>query len=48
MLVASVYGAKSIPAMDLSPKALYELAAPSTPPEAQAEVERRIARLAVG
>jgi hypothetical protein len=34
---------KSNTMLHLDPTALYELAAPSTPPEVQAEVERRIA-----
>ena len=42
MQVAERYG-KSNTMLDLTPTALYELAAPSTPPEVQAEVERRIA-----
>ena len=33
MHVAEVYSGKFITVMDLSPTALYELAAPSTPPE---------------
>ena len=38
MRVADVYG-KSGTVPDLKPKALYELAAPSTPPEVRSEVE---------
>lgn len=41
MRVAEAF--KSKPSFDLPVSALYELAAPSTPPEVQAEVERRIA-----
>lgn len=43
MHVAEVYGGKANIMFDLTPTALYELAAPSTPPEVRAEVERRIA-----
>jgi hypothetical protein len=40
---ARVYTGKLPTVGNLPPTALYELAAPSTPPEIQAEVERRIA-----
>jgi hypothetical protein len=40
MEVARVYGAKLATVANLSPKALYELATPLTPPEVQAEAER--------
>jgi hypothetical protein len=43
MEVATANGGKLPTVRSLSPKALYELAAPSTPPEVQAEVERRVA-----
>jgi Protein of unknown function (DUF3102) len=43
MNVAEAYGSKSSSVQHLSLTALYELAAPSTPPEVQAEVERRVA-----
>jgi hypothetical protein len=43
MGVARQYGGKSVTVTDLGTRALYELAAPSTPPEVEAEVERRIA-----
>src|ERR1700704_4572501 len=39
----SSFDGKVISLISLNPKALYELAAPSTPPEVQAEVERRVA-----
>ena len=39
MHVAEVYSGKFITVMDLSPTALYELAAPSTPPEDREEIE---------
>jgi hypothetical protein len=42
MGVAEKFG-KSNTMLHLDPTALYELAAPSTPPEVQIEVERRIA-----
>lgn len=40
--VANAYGGKSVTVTDLTTKALYELSAPSTPPEVREEVERRI------
>ena len=43
MSVARQFGVKSITVTDLRISALYELAATSTSPEVQAEVERRIA-----
>jgi hypothetical protein len=43
MSVARQFDGKSITVTDLRISALYELAATSTPPEVQAEVERRIA-----
>ena len=43
MNVATEYGAKSARLAGLGLEAMYELAAPSSPPEVQAEVERRIA-----
>ena len=41
--VAEQYSGKLLTVGSLSPKALYELAAPSTPPEAREEIERRVA-----
>ncbi|HEU4805425.1 MAG TPA: DUF3102 domain-containing protein, partial [Nitrobacter sp.] len=41
MNVADAYGGKSDRLADLGLEAMYELAAPSTSPEVQAEVERR-------
>lgn len=43
MAVAKVYGGKSVMITDLSPTALYELAAPKTPIEIREEVEKMIA-----
>jgi hypothetical protein len=43
MEVGREYADKSASVAGLNSAALYELAAPSTPPEVQAEVERRIA-----
>jgi hypothetical protein len=43
MSVARSFACKSLNVSDLSVSALYELAAPSTPSEVQAEAERRIA-----
>jgi len=43
MSVARMFAGKSITLSDLNASALYEPAAQSTPPEVQAEVERRIA-----
>jgi hypothetical protein len=40
MSVARMFAGKSITLSGLNASALYELAAPSTPPEVQAEVER--------
>jgi hypothetical protein len=42
MRVAEQYAGKSATVADLSPKALYELAAPSTPLEVRIEIESRI------
>jgi Protein of unknown function (DUF3102) len=42
MNVAREYGGKSFPVKDLRRKVLYELAAPSTPPEVRDKVERRV------
>jgi hypothetical protein len=46
MQVADRFG-KSNTMLDLTPTALYELAAPSTPPEVQAEVARTVSRAEV-
>ena len=43
MQVAECYGDQLITVISLGPKALYELAASSTPPEVREEIERRIA-----
>jgi hypothetical protein len=42
MNVAREYGGKSFPVKDLRRKVLYELAAPSTPPEVRDKIERRV------
>ncbi|WP_050742986.1 MULTISPECIES: hypothetical protein [unclassified Shinella] len=42
MRVATVYGDKYRTVRDLPPTALYELAAPKTPPEVREEIERMI------
>ena len=42
MQVAKVYSGKLPTVGNLGTTAIYDLAAPSTPPEVQAEVERRI------
>jgi Protein of unknown function (DUF3102) len=42
MNVAREYGGKSFPVKDLKRSVLYELAAPSTPPEVRDKIERRV------